>query len=153
MDGRGEHVGRWNGGAVEARVEPDGTWNGRGERGERERRASDGRWIGFGLAFIAVGVGYVGHKVSQSIENVSNSIKTVGESINNASDSIKIVGESINNASDSIKIVGESINNASAIWYDSKKMRLECRRIKCFEGIRCEFVPNREVLQEKTERR
>jgi hypothetical protein len=139
MDGRGEHVGRWNGGAVEARVEPDGTWNGRGERGERERRASDGRWIGFGLAFIAVGVGYVGHKVSQSIENVSNSIKTVGESINNASDSIKIVGE--------------SINNASAIWDDSKKMRLECRRIKCFEGIRCEFVPNREVLQEKTERR
>jgi hypothetical protein len=100
-------------------------WNGRGGRGERERRASDGKWIGFGLAFIAIGVRYVGHKVSQSIENVSNSIKTVGE----------------------------SINNASAIWDDSKKMRLECRRIKCFEGIRCEFVSNREVLQEKTERR
>jgi hypothetical protein len=117
MDGRGEHDGRWNG------------------RGERERRASDDRWIAFGMALIAVGVGYVGRnigKVSQSIENVSDSIKAVSESI---------------------KAVGESINNASAVWEDSNKKRLECRRIKCFEGIRCEIVTNREVLQEKIERR
>jgi hypothetical protein len=59
MNGRGEHDGRWNG------------------REERERRTSDGRWIAFSMALIVVGVGYVGHnigKVSQSIENVSNSI-------------------------------------------------------------------------------
>jgi hypothetical protein len=68
------------------------------------------------------------------------------------SDNIKIVGESINISSDSIKTVVESIN-ASAICEDSKKSRLECRRIKCFEKIRCEFVTNREVLQEKTKRR
>jgi hypothetical protein len=108
-------------GAVEAQVEPNGGWNG---KGEHERRASDGRWIAFSMAFIAIGVGHVRHntgKVNQSIENVS----------------------------DNIKIVGANINNDNVI----KKIRLECRRIKCFEGIRCEFVPNREVLQEKTERR
>jgi hypothetical protein len=110
MDGRGEHNGRWN------------------RRRERERRASDGRWIAFGMAFIVVGVRYVGHnvgKVSQSIENVSDNIKTIGE----------------------------SINNASANWEDSKKIWLECRRIKCFEGIRCEIVTSREVFQDKTKRR
>jgi hypothetical protein len=59
MDGRGEHDGRWN------------------ERKERERRTSDDRWIAFGMALIVVRVQYVGRnigKVSQSIENVSNSI-------------------------------------------------------------------------------
>jgi hypothetical protein len=110
MNRRGEHDGRWN------------------EREERERRASNGRWIAFGMVFIAIGVGYVGHnicKVSQSIENVSDSIKTMGK----------------------------SINNVNANWEDSKKIWLECRRIKCFEGIRCEIVTNREVFQEKTKRR
>jgi hypothetical protein len=90
--------------------------------------ASDDKWIAFNMALIAVGIGYVGRnigKVSLSIENVSDSIKTVVE----------------------------SINNASAVWEDSKKKRLECRRIKCFEGIRCEIVMNREILQEKAKRR
>jgi methyl-accepting chemotaxis protein len=88
MDGRGEHDGRWN------------------ERGERERRASDDRWIDFGIVLIAVGVGYVGRnigKVSQSIENVSQSIE---------------------NVSDSIKTMAESINNASAVWEDSNKKKV-----------------------------
>jgi hypothetical protein len=32
-------------------VEPDDTWN---KRKERERRASNGRWIAFSMAFIVV---------------------------------------------------------------------------------------------------
>jgi len=72
MDGRGEQDGRWNERAVEAQVEPNGGWNG---KGEHERRASNGRWIAFSMAFIAIGVGHVRHntgKVNQSIENVSD---------------------------------------------------------------------------------
>ncbi len=80
------------------------------------------------MAFIAVGITYVRHnigKVNQSIKNVSPNIQTIHK----------------------------SINNLSANWEDSKKIWLDCRIIKCFEGIRCEIVMNREVFQEKTERR
>jgi len=55
--------------------------------------------------------------------------------------------------SDSIKTMGKSINNANAIQEDSKKIRLECKRIKCFEGRRCEIVTNREVFQDKTNKK
>jgi hypothetical protein len=110
---------------MDKRGEHDGRWN---RRGECERRASDGRWIAFGMAFIAIGVGYVGHNISK-------------------------VSQSIQNVSDSIKTMGENINNASTNWEDSKKIWLECRRIKCFEGIRCEIVRSREEFQEKTKRR
>ncbi len=106
-------------------MQPDGRCNG---KGEREIRASDGRWIAFDMAFITVEIRYVRHnigKVSQNIQNMSDSIKTLDA----------------------------NINNANANWEHSKKIRLKCKRIKCFEGIRCEIVTNKEVFQEKTERR
>jgi len=73
MDGRGEHDGRWNGGAEEAQVEPNGGWNG---KGEHERRASNGRWIAFSMAFIAVG-----KIVGASIKNDSVIKKKKGWSV------------------------------------------------------------------------
>jgi len=63
------------------------------------------------MAFIVIGVGYVGHnigKVSQRIENVNHSTK----------------------------IVDMNINNVNVVSENSKKIRLECKIIKCFERLR-----------------
>jgi hypothetical protein len=64
--------------------------------------------MAFGMMFIIVKVEYVGcniTKVSQSIKNMSHIIKPMGE----------------------------NINNVSVISKHSKKIRLKCKRIKCFE--------------------
>jgi hypothetical protein len=41
-------------------VKLDGRWN---ERREYERRASNDRWIAFGMTFIDIKVGNVGHNI------------------------------------------------------------------------------------------
>jgi hypothetical protein len=76
------------------------------------------------MVSIAIRVGYIGHRVGHNIEKVSNSIG---------------------------KVSG-SIDKTSAIWEDSMRVRLECRRIKCFEGARCDIVRKTDVLQKKRER-
>lgn len=63
------------------------------------------------------------------------------------------VSQSIENVSHSIKIMNTNINNANVVSKDSKKISLKYTRIKCFEKIRCEIVINREVFKKKTKRR
>jgi len=60
---------------------------------------------------------------------------------------INKVSQRIENVNYSIKTMDASINNASAISKDFKKIRLECKIIKCFEKIKCEIVTNKEVFQ------
>ncbi len=94
-------------------------------RGEGEREGLVARWIALGMVSIAIRVGYIGHRVGNNIEKVGNSIG---------------------------KVSG-SIDKMSAIWEDSIRVRLECRRVKCFEGVRCEIVRKTDVLQKKRERK
>ncbi len=93
-------------------------------RGEGEREGLVARCIALRMVSITIRVGYIGHRVGHNIEKVSNSIG---------------------------KVSG-SIDKMSAIWEDSMRVRLECRRIKCFEGVRCEIVRKTDVLQKKREK-
>jgi hypothetical protein len=87
------------------------------------------RWIALGMVSITIRVGYIGHRVGHR------------------------VGHNIEKVSDRIGKVSGSIDKMSAIWEDSMRVRLECRRIKCFEGARCEIVRKTDVLQKKRERK